>query len=77
MKVHVNKEMKNSISLSNKDEIIIPFADTFNILIFGVNRTVHGEMFTDVDFSAVNLVEHRDILDLPYQILRMNTGNGS
>ena len=77
MKVHVNKEMKNSISLSNKDEIIIPFADTFNALIFGVNRTVHGEMFTDVDFSAVNLVEHRDILDLPYQILRMNTGNGS
>lgn len=77
MKVHVNKEMKNSISLSNKDEIIIPFADTFNVLIFGVNRTVHGEMFTDVDFSAVNLVEHRDILDLPYQILRMNTGNGS
>lgn len=69
--------MKNSISLSNKDEIIIPFADTFNVLIFGVNRTVHGEMFTDVDFSAVNLVEHRDILDLPYQILRMNTGNGS
>ena len=67
--------MKNSISLSNKDEIIIPFADTFNVLIFGVNRTVHGEMFTDVDFSAVNLVEHRDILDLPYQILRMNTGN--
>lgn len=77
MKVHVNKEMKNSISLSNKDEIIIPFADTFNVLIFGVNRTVHGEMFTDVDFSAVNLVERRDILDLPYQILRMNTGNGS
>lgn len=69
--------MKNSISLSNKDEIIIPFADTFNVLIFGVNTTVHGEMFTDVDFSAVNLVEHRDILDLPYQILRMNTGNGS
>lgn len=77
MKVHLNKEVKNSISLSNKDEIIIPFADTFNVFIFGVNRTVHGEMFTDVDFSAVNLVEHRDILDLPYQILRMNTGNGS
>ena len=56
MKVHLNKEMKNSISLSNKDEIIIPFADIFDVLIFGVNRTIHGEMFTDVDFSAVNLV---------------------
>ena len=77
MKVHLNKEMKNSISLSNKDEIIIPFADIFDVLIFGVNRTIHGEMFTDVDFSAVNLVKHRDILELPYQIFRMSTGKWS
>ena len=63
-----------SIALSKQDKLIISFAEPFNILVFGVNKAITGEMFTNLDARSVDLTAYPKIVDLPYQISELIPG---